>query len=142
MPINIAQFERTLSLQNSLRDANVSEAATEKVLEDEKRRIMVSGYVKQVYTRLNITTVTIFGDPPVSMFAFPPNPPQFLAELIRAHNNTQMRVIIYAKESFPLAPQTANGLIDAVVVDAPDPPAAALVAEAVKGAQQALAHSF
>lgn len=108
-----AQRESQLRhLRELMRHANVPEATINQVVEDQTQTFYFWGYVTTILYDDQRTEVSFGGETNV-IFHFPPNPPKYLQEIIRAQSHPHLAVYIAAKtsaESSPLILSLGIGL--------------------------------
>jgi len=95
-------------LRATLRQANVPDATINQIIEEEEHVEVFTGFVLTVGSGFgpsggDATSVILHGqclysDRKKYWLSFPPNPPKFLAELVRAQSHPLLRVHLTAKE--------------------------------------------
>jgi hypothetical protein len=114
-PTTITALQRESQLRHlreSMRRANVPDAAIDQVVEDQTQTYYFSGYVTQI-TYDDQRTEVMFGGESGIIIYFPPNPPKYLPELIRAQSHPHLAVgmsLKISQESSPTILSLSIGL--------------------------------
>jgi hypothetical protein len=92
-------------LREAMRRANLPEDAIDQVVEDQTQTISYGGWVTSITFDDQRTEVQFGGEQGGIILYFPPNPPKYLQELIRAQSHPHLGVFMWLKisqESTPL----------------------------------------